>query len=149
MEGGNGPSFAVGNTREGRTADRAADPTKVAAVGAGPIVAEPTEAPNRAATRIPTVGLVFTPAKRKQPSNPPFPATLRSQEIEGDVTVMVSIDATGKVTAVKIIKESPHPEFNDIARKFAMTEAYEPAMKNGVPMSTTITFTYKFRLEQP
>lgn len=148
-EGGEGPAFAVGNTREGRTADKAADPNKVAAVGTGPIVENPSEAPNRAATRIPTVGLVFTPAKRKQPSNPPYPETLKSQGIEGDVTVMVSINAEGKVTSVKIVKPAPYPEFNDLAKQTALTEAYEPAAKNGVAVNTTITFTYRWRLEEP
>lgn len=149
VEGGEGPSFAVGNTREGQTGQRAADPSKVAAVGAGPIVEQPTEAPNRAATRIPTVGLVFTPAKRKQPSSPPYPEILKSQGIESDVTVMVSINAEGRVTNVKILKESPYPEFNELARKTALSEAYEPARKNGEAISTTITFTYRWRLEEP
>ncbi len=149
VEGGEGPAFAVGNTREGRTADKAADPNKVAAVGTGPIVENPSEAPNRAATRIPTVGLVFTPAKRKKPGDAPYPETLQSQGIEAEVTVMVSINTEGKVTAVKVVKAAPYPEFNEVAKQTALSEAYEPAKKNGVAVNTTITFTYRWRLEEP
>ncbi|MCG5056003.1 MAG: energy transducer TonB [Myxococcales bacterium] len=147
-EGGSGPSFAVGNTREGETGKRAADPNKVAPVGVGPIVEQPTESPNRAASRIPTVGLQYTPAKRKQVIKPPYPEALKAQGIEGDVTVMVTIDATGKVSNVKVVKEAAYAEFNESARKTALAEEFEPAQKNGAAVPATITFTYRFRLEE-
>ena len=148
VEGGQGPGFAVGNTREGQTAKQAADPTKVAPVGVGPIVEQPTQSPNRAASRIPTVGLVFTPAKKKKERKPPYPETLKSQGIEGDVVLMVTLDAEGKITAVKILKGALQPEFNESARKTALEDEYEPALKNGVPVPQTLTFTTRFRLEE-
>ena len=148
VEGGQGPGFAVGNTREGQTAKQAADPTKVAPVGVGPIVEQPTESPNRAASRIPTVGLVFTPAKKKKERKPPYPETLKSQGIEGDVVLTVTLDAQGKITAVKILKAALQPEFNESARKTALEDEYEPALKNGVPVPQTLTFTTRFRLEE-
>ena len=149
VEGSGGPSFAVGNTREGQTAKKAADPTKVAPLGAGPIVEEPKEAPNRTASRIPTVGLVFTAAKKKVEKKPAYPETLKSQGVEADVVVMLSLDESGKVTGVKIVKGALQPEFNESAKKSALEEEFEPAQKNGVPVPTTITFTYRFRLEEP
>ena len=85
--------------------------------------------------------------KRKSDHKPPFPPTLKSQGIEGQVTVLASIDATGKVTKVKIIKESPYPEFNEAARASVLAEEWEPATRNGVPMATAQEFTIKFRLE--
>jgi periplasmic protein TonB len=148
VEGSGGPSFAVGNTREGQTAKKAADPTKVAPVGAGPIVEEPKETPNRTASRIPTVGLVFTAAKKKVEKKPAYPETLKSQGIEADVIVTLTLDASGKVTNVKIVKGALQPEFNEAAKKSALEEEFEPAQKNGVPVPTTITFTYRFRLEE-
>ena len=60
---------------------------------------------------------------------------------------MVSVDATGKVTKVKIIKESPYPEFNENARTAALAEEYEPETRNGVPMATTLVYEIRFRLE--
>ncbi|MEE4208779.1 MAG: hypothetical protein V2I43_05900, partial [Parvularcula sp.] len=55
--GGDGPSFAVGNTREGQTRDRAADPKDVPEVGV--VDAPPTQ--NRVSNRIPTVGIKYEP----------------------------------------------------------------------------------------
>jgi protein TonB len=144
-EGGSGPSFAVGNTREGKTAERARDPRSVPSEA--PTTTETPPETNRAASRIPMAGIVRTAPKRKHPSEPPFPETLRAQGIEANVTVMVSVSADGKVTAVRILKESPYPEFNEAARAHAMREEYEPATRNGEPVATELTFTYKFRLE--
>jgi TonB family protein len=100
------------------------------------------------ASRIPTVGLVFTPAKRKREVKPRYPETLKSQSIEGDVVVMVSLDATGKVAAVKIVKAAAQPELNESAKQAALQEEFEPARKNGEAVPTSITFTYRFRLEE-
>jgi periplasmic protein TonB len=143
-EGGGGPAFAVGNTRAGETAERALDP---AAVPAQP-PPEAAPGPNQVARRIPTAGVAYTQPRRKQPSAPPFPETLKAQGLEADVTVMVRLSAAGKVEEVKIIKASLYPEFNEAARAHALTEAYEPATRDGVPIAYSLSFTYRFRLQE-
>ena len=149
-EGGSGPSFAVGNTRQGETAEHAVAPKDI---GPPP---ENTAAPtnstgsgkgNQVASRIPVAGVKYEQPKRRHPKEPNYPATLKSQGIEGDVPVLVSIDTTGKVASVKILKPSPYPEFNEAARAAALAEDYDPATRDGVPMPMTISFTYRFRLE--
>jgi len=147
-EGGSGPSFAVGNTRVGETAEKAVAPKTVgpAPSGNSTIPAAGPSKSNQAASRIPVAGISWEKPKRKTPRNPPYPATLRSQAIEGDVVVLVNIDATGKVTAVKIIKESTAPEFNEAARTTALAEEWEPALRDGVPAPYTLSYTYRFRL---
>jgi TonB family protein len=50
------------------------------------------------------------------------------------------------VTAVKILKESPYPEFNEAAKKAAMADEFEPATRNGVPTATTLKYNVSFRL---
>ena len=150
-EGGSGPAFAVGNTRQGETADHAVDPKSVKA--AAPIAARAAatrvaaEVNNKAATNIPLAGIVRTAPKRRHPAKLPYPETLKSQGIEGAVLVNVTIDATGKVTKVDILKASPYPEFNEIARATALTEEFEPATRNGVPVEQSLSFTYRFNLE--
>jgi periplasmic protein TonB len=72
--------------------------------------------------------------------------TLKAQGIEGEVEVLVFIDATGKVTNVKILHESPYPEFNEKAKQAALETEWEPATRNGEPMSSTKKYTYRFRL---
>ena len=145
-EGGGGPSFAVGNTREGKTADKAQNPADVQKV-APPVADIEDEKVNKAATRIPVAGVKYEQPKRIGKKKPRYPETLKSQGIEANVPVMLSLDETGKVVKVKILKESEYPEFNEAVRKAAMEEEFEPAKRDGVPVAFSISFTYQFRLE--
>jgi protein TonB len=147
-EGGDGPAFAVGDTRAGQTADKAAAPQKAAPPAAprAPAVAAPA-VKNEAATRIPVAGIKYTQVKRRRESKPPYPETLKAQGIEADVMVMAWIDATGKVTQAKVIKAAPYPEFNEAARLAALKEDFEPELRDGVPMASTLSWIYRFRLE--
>lgn len=145
-EGGDGPAFGVGNTRMGETAKTAAAPKDVPKeiINKGATTTKP--APNAVATRIPTAGVEFKQAKRKKDVKPEFPPTLKAQGIEGDVPVIVWIDVEGKVTSVKIVKESIYPEFNEAAKKAAMADEFDPATRNGVPTPTTLKYNVSFRL---
>ncbi|MEA2695745.1 MAG: periplasmic protein TonB [Myxococcales bacterium] len=146
-EGGNGPAFAVGTTRAGETAQRAQAPAQASPEEAPPVTA-PTTAKNAVASRIPVAGITYTqPKLRGERKQPPYPETLKTQGIESDVTVMVSIDAQGKVSKVKIISASPYPEFNETAKASAAQEEFEPATRAGVAIPYLLTYTIRFRLE--
>jgi protein TonB len=143
VEGGEGPGFAVGNTRIGQTAPQAIDAREVV-----PASSEQSAVKSNAvATRIPGAGVSYAMPKRKQERKPQYPEVLKSQGIEADVTVMLSLDATGKVSRVKIVTPSPYPEFNEAARAAALAEQFEPATRDGVAIPYTLSFTYRFRLE--
>lgn len=147
VEGGSGPGFAVGNTRMGKTAEKAEDPTEAKPLPK-PQKKEIPPPANRAATRIPTkreVKLV-KPKPIGGMKTPPFPELYKAQGLEADVTVRVRIDATGKVTEVEIVAPSKHPEFNENAKKTARAQRFSPATRDGEPIEYTITFTYRFRL---
>ena len=146
-EGGGGPSFAVGNTREGKTADKAQSAGGRAAASRRP---SPRSRTRRSTRRQP--GSRSPGSRSRSPSARPrrslaYPETLKSQGIEADVPVMVSLDETGKVVKVKILKASEYPEFNEAARKAAMEEEFEPATRDGVPMAYELSYIYRFRLE--
>jgi TonB family protein len=143
VEGGGGPGFAVGNTRVGTTAQQATAAQEVAPLAADERVAKT----NAVATRIPGAGVVYALPKRKAERKPRYPEVLKSQGIEADVTVMLSLDATGKVSRVKIVTPSPYPEFNEAARAAALAEQFEPATRDGVAIPYALSFTYRFRLE--
>ena len=119
-EGGDGPAFAAGNTRMGETAREGRRPVGYLRRPKGDSQAPESGTGNKTASRIPVAGVKYVPPKRKNPKSPPYPATLKSQGIEGDVMVLVSLDATGKVMSVKIIKGSPYPEFDEAARTTAL-----------------------------
>ncbi len=144
---GEGPAFAVGNTRLGETDKVAAKKDDVPKERPAPVngTEMPTTA-NQAATRVPSKGVTFTEAKYKKQVKPDFPPTLKAQGIEADVEVLVFIDATGKVTNVKILHESPYPEFNDNAKKAALAQEWEPATRNGEAMPSTKKYSYRFRI---
>lgn len=145
-EGGDGPAFGVGNTRMGETAKTAAAPKEVPKeiINKGATTTKPSA--NAVATRIPVAGVEIKQPKRKKEIKPDFPPTLKAQGIEGDVPVIVWVNEEGKVTSVKILKESPYPEFNEAAKKSAMNDDYEPATRNGVPIPYTLKFNVSFRL---
>ena len=145
---GDGPAFAVGNTRLGETDKVAVKKEDVPKERPAPI--HGTEKPttvNQVATRIPSKGVTFTEAKyRGERIKPDYPPTLKAQGVEADVEVLVFIDAKGKVTNVKILHESPYPEFNEAAKKAALAQPWEPATRNEEPMSSTKKYSYRFRL---
>ena len=145
---GDGPAFAVGNTRLGETDKVAAKKEDVPKERPAPVAGteKPTVA-NQAATRIPSKGVVFTEAKyRGKPPKPDYPPTLKAQGVEADVEVLVFIDGTGKVTMVKILHESPYPEFNEAAKKAALATEWDPATRNGEAMPSSKKYSYRFRL---
>jgi protein TonB len=142
-EGGDGPAFAVGDTRFGTTADRAAVPRPE---GANAPAGAPA-AGNRAATRLPAEGVKYTAPKMKRKIEPTYPELLKAQGLEADVTVLVSIGAGGEVTDVEIVKGSAYPEFNQAARATALKQAFEPELRDGLPIPSTLSWVYRFRLE--
>ncbi len=144
-EGGDGPSFALGNTRMGETEARV-----VAPKGPTPEPAGPAPGParsNQVASHIPVAGIKYEKPKPRRTPEPEYPADLKSQGIEADVMVLASIDADGKVTSVKVIKEAPYPAFNEAARAAVSTYEYEPATRDGVPTTYELSFTVRFRLK--
>jgi TonB family protein len=145
---GDGPSFAVGNTRLGETEKVAVKKEDVPKERPAPVhgTEKPTTA-NQAATRIPVKGVTYSDAKYHGVQiKPDYPPTLKAQGVESDVEVLVFIDATGKVTNVKLLHESPYPEFNEAAKKAALAQKWEPAMRNDEPMPSTKKYSYRFRI---
>jgi TonB family protein len=145
---GDGPAFALGNTRLGETDKVAAKKEDVPKERPAPVhgTEKPTTA-NQAATRIPVKGVTYTEAKyRGTQIKPAYPPTLKAQGVESDVEVLVFIDATGKVTNVKILHESSYPDFNEAAKKAALAQAWEPSTRNGEPMASTKKYSYRFRI---
>ena len=148
VEGEGGPRFGTGNSRAGQTARTAEDPDRVPPDGQpGGTAREPS--PNKRATRIPTAGGKVILPKRKRPVVPAYPPALKAQGIEANVPVMVSIDTSGRVTEVKILKPSPYPELDEAARQAALSEQFEPATRDGTAIPYTLSYTYRFRIEEP
>jgi periplasmic protein TonB len=151
VEGGNGPAFQVGTTRMGETEKKAIDPKEASkpptpappSSGSGEVTGEV----QRVASRIPTRDAVFVKPKRTQPSKPPYPPTLKAQGIEGNVLVRVHINETGRVTRVKILGSSGHQAFDNAAKTAARNERFTPATRDGKAVPFTLSYSYRFRIE--
>lgn len=65
---------------------------------------------------------------------------------EGTVTLRVTFDVSKKVMDVSIIRKSSCSYFDQDAIKAAKRIKFEPALKNGQPMTTTKMLEYSFRI---
>lgn len=79
--------------------------------------------------------------KRVEPS---YPGTAQLARIQGIVTLNVTIDETGKVTAIKLM--SGHPLLVDAARNAVKWWKFEPFMLNGKPVQANAPVTVEFWL---
>jgi protein TonB len=155
---GSGPAFAVGTSRRGKTERRAKDP-KVASraptgqgtgtgAGTGNRPSRPEVREQREASRIPSRDAEFKKPRRLTPNRPPYPPTLKAQGIEGDVTMRVQIAEDGRVEHVSVIRSSGHQAFDDTARRAARAERFAPATRDGKPVPFTLTYSYRFRIDE-
>jgi protein TonB len=141
-EAGQGPAFAVGDTLAGSTA-------ATAATRKPPAVADSPAGPNRIARGAPRPGSVLTPPRRLHEVKPHYPDALRAAGVEADVLLVVSLDAGGRVLSVTVGRGSGDPAFDESARAAARQEQFSPALRDGVPVPTTFSFTTHFRLDTP
>ena len=148
VKGGNGPAFAVGNTRMGTTGERAENASDVKAVR-GTAYRPGAKKPNgnQVATSIPTAAVSLVKPKRLASSEPVYPKLLKAQGIEGNVAVLIRIDTDGKVTSVKVVKGSGYPEFDEAAKAAALKERYSPAVRGSDAIEYTLKYTYRFRVK--
>lgn len=150
---GSGPSFATGTSRMGQTETQAVDPSNAQRAPTQPPSPAPSAAVGgagavqRVATHIPTRDTQFEKPKRLRPNRPEFPASLKAQGIEGDVVVRVDIAADGRVTGVSIVQSSGYPAFDEAARRAATSEHFAPAMRDGTAVPFTLSYSYRFRIE--
>ncbi len=148
VKGGSGPSFALGNTRMGRTAKTAADAKDVKTL---PKTAAPKRV-NRVATHVPTDGRKLVQPEVKGPKlEPAYPKAYEAQGLSGKVVLELRIGKDGRVLRAKVIKPSPHPEFNDSALRTAKRQRFTAAHYKGQPSSArefTISWTVFFEVPE-
>jgi TonB family protein len=72
-----------------------------------------------------------------------YPEKAFKEGIEGEVLTRITIDATGKVTDVKIEKPAGHG-FDEAAAAAIYKFIFTPAKKNGVPVISSVIYRYTF-----
>ncbi|MBX5483164.1 MAG: TonB family protein [Myxococcaceae bacterium] len=126
-------SFAapVGNTAYGKIENTAKDPAQVQAYRA------PKYVPQYQVDRRPELVKEF---------KIPYPPEARRNGIEGNVVLMITIDAEGNVTKVRLVS-GPGYGLNEAAVEALKKFKFTPAVKNGENVSTEISYTYTFLLD--
>lgn len=76
-----------------------------------------------------------------------YTAMARRNRVQGTFYIEVSIDETGKVTDAKILR-GPKPNYGlgQACLKAAKASTYTPAIKDGVPVKTKMTYPVKFTM---
>jgi len=77
---------------------------------------------------------------------PPYPAAAKAARAQGVVTVQVTVDETGSVTAARAV--TGHPLLQAAAAAAAKQAKFSPTLLSGQPVKVTGLLTYNFVLEQ-
>lgn len=79
--------------------------------------------------------------------HPDYPAALRRQGLEGSVTVRVTIDETGRVTACDLVKTTDKAFYEETRDQALRHWRFRPATSDGTPVISEQTLTVTFTLE--
>ena len=91
-----------------------------------------------AATRDPRYAAAF---------HPDYPPALRRQGLEGSVTVRVTIDESGRVTACELVKATDKAFFEETKAQALRYWRFRPATSDGAPVASQQVLTVHFQLE--
>jgi TonB family protein len=87
------------------------------------------------------------PSLKNHPEAPYPPEALR-RRVEGNVGLELDLDAGGNVVGVRVIAPAGNG-FDESALETARRFTFEPARRRGVPVPSTVQFTYEFHLPPP
>jgi protein TonB len=136
----------------GRTETRATDPEQArrapTSQAAPAATIQPVAGVQRVASHIPTRDAQFEKPKRLKPNRPEYPPALKAQGVQGDVVVRVDIAASGQVTNVTIVSSSGYAAFDAAAKQAAASERFAPALRDGIAVPFTLSYSYRFRIEE-
>ncbi|HVR60750.1 MAG TPA: TonB family protein [Polyangia bacterium] len=90
----------------------------------------------------------MTPPSLDEHPQAPYPAQALAAGVEGNVGLELDVDATGKVTDVRVTSPAGHG-FDEAALAAARRFTFTPARRDGVAIPSTIQFTYEFHLPPP
>ena len=86
---------------------------------------------------------VLTPMVQMKPL---YPSKAKRMGTEGYVTVELDVDATGRVTAMKVIKSVPQGVFDKSVKKALRKWKFRPKSVDGKAVSQKGVLTLKFNL---
>lgn len=101
------------------------------------VTPEPTPVPKKT---IQSLGVIN--GKATNLPKPPYPPTARAVRAEGEVSVQVMIDETGRVVSAKAV--SGHPLLRSVSETAAQSAKFAPTLLSNQPVKVTGVIIYKF-----
>jgi TonB family protein len=90
----------------------------------------------------------MTPPSLREHPDAPYPKQALKERVEGNVGLELDLDAGGNVVGVRVTTPAGHG-FDEAAVEAARKFTFEPARRRGVPIPSTVQFTYEFHLPPP
>lgn len=129
-----GPAIQVGNTLYGEGSTKAVDPASV----------QPITGPT--APPVPAAPVLTEPSVKSEWTDGVYPEEARENNIEGVVRLQITISPEGVVTHVVVVKGLGFG-LDEEAKRRIRRFRFAPATRDGVPISVTIPFNFRFALE--
>lgn len=127
------PAFGAGAQQESST-----NPTLVASVS-GEWSWEPRSMPTSPA---------ITPPRQLRTTYPAYPSVEATRQgYQGTVVLEGTIDALGQVGELRVVR-SPAEIFNQLSLDAVADWAFEPAVREGLPVAVTAVFTIRFSIRE-
>lgn len=80
--------------------------------------------------------------------HPKYPRAARERGMEGDSVLKIEVASDGTASSVVVVESSGYDLLDEAAVKAARAARYNPATRDGVPVSATFTLRFTFRLRQ-
>jgi len=93
-----------------------------------------------------TANTVDTPPRAVEQASPQYPARARARGVEGQVTVSLLIDATGRVADARVTDSVPAGTFDEAALSAVRQWRFTPAEYEGRPVSMRASQVLEFAL---
>jgi len=91
---------------------------------------------------------VTTPPKLRLHGEAIYPTEAAAERLEATVGLTLLIDETGKVLSARVTGPAGHG-FDEAAAAVAREFVFEPAMRDGVAIGSTVELAYEFHLPKP
>ena len=127
-----GPGTGInGGIKEAIPADEEKEP---------PVIKKATPEPTPKKNIVQSLGVIN--GKATSLPKPPYPPAARAVRAQGDVSVQVMIDETGRVVSAKAV--SGHPLLKNAAESAAQSARFAPTLLSNQPVKVTGVIIYKF-----
>lgn len=103
---------------------------------------------DQAAQEAPKAPVLTKAPELKHYEDPVYPEAAKADGVQGDVVVLLTLDATGAVTDATVA-ESADPRLNEAALAAARKLTFTPAEVDGKPAPIQLQFRFGFTLEAP